>query len=208
MTPDHATRQRLLNAAANVFARRGFAKATIREICKEGKANVAAVNYHFGDKAALYEAVLDHGYKLALEKFPPDGGLADSAPPEKRLLAFVHSFLNRLLSDSPWACHGKLMARELAEPTGMLDRKVEQHVRPLFRLLLEILRGAAPKLSDAALRACARSVVGQILFYRHAQPVLARLEPDLKLNAQSIELLARHITAFSVAALRGMAEAA
>jgi len=205
MTSDHATRQRLLDAAGEVFARRGYAKATIREICSEARANVAAVNYHFRDKAALYDAVLDHGYKLALDKFPPDGGLAPGAAPDLRLHAYVRSFLLRVLSEGSSACHGKLMARELAEPTGMLDKKVEQHVKPLFKLLTEILRAVAGEdLPEGLLKRCARSVVGQILFYRHAQPVLQRLEPDLKYTPQAIDQIAQHITDFSAAALRAL----
>ncbi len=203
---DTATRQRVLDAAGEVFAARGFAKATVREICKLAGANVAAVNYHFHDKSALYEAVLDHGYKLALEKYPPDGGLGAGAAPEQRLNAFVRSFFLRLFSEGAPACHGRLMAREMAEPTGILDKKVEQHVRPLFKQLSEILREVAgAEMPDAALKRCARSVVAQILFYRHAQPVLQRLEPELKLNAQSIDQLAQHVTDFSVAALRALA---
>ncbi len=155
---DIATRQRVPDAAGEVFAARGFAKATVREICKLADANVAAVNYHFHDKKVLYEAVLDHGYKLALEKYPPDGGLPASATPEQRLYAFVRSFFLRLFSEGAPACHGRLMARELAEPTGVLDKKVEQHVRPLFKLLSEILREiAGPELPDAALKRCARA---------------------------------------------------
>ncbi|CAG0929038.1 HTH-type transcriptional dual regulator CecR [Planctomycetaceae bacterium] len=202
---DIATRQRVLEAAGEVFAARGFAKATIREICKLAGANVAAVNYHFRDKNALYEAVLDHGYKLALEKFPPDASPANASP-EERLHAFVRSFLMRLFAEGAPACHGRLMARELAEPTGVLDKKVEQHVRPLFKLLTEIVRGfLGEDASEGLLKRCARSVVGQILFYRHAQPVLQRLEPELKFNTQSIEQLAQHITEFSVAALKALA---
>jgi len=203
---DIATRQRVLEAAGEVFAARGYAKATIREICKLAGANLAAVNYHFHDKNALYEAVLDNGYKLALEKYPPDGRLAASATPEQRLHAFVRSFFLRLFAEGAPACHGRLMARELAEPTGVLDKKVEQHVRPLFKLLSEILREiAGAEMPEAALKRCARSVVAQILFYRHAQPVLQRLEPELKLTAQGIEPLAQHVTEFSVAALRSIA---
>jgi len=47
------TRQRLIEAAANLFANKGFEHVTVREICKASNANVAAVNYHFGDKAGL-----------------------------------------------------------------------------------------------------------------------------------------------------------
>src|SRR6185436_11294059 len=45
------TRQRLIDAAARLFADQGFENVTVREICKASQANVAAVNYHFGDKA-------------------------------------------------------------------------------------------------------------------------------------------------------------
>ena len=53
--PDQETRQRLLEAAARLFAARGFTHVTVREICNAANANVAAVNYHFGDKLGLYE---------------------------------------------------------------------------------------------------------------------------------------------------------
>ena len=54
------TRQRLIDSAATLFAERGFENVTVREICKESNANVAAINYHFGDKAGLYRAVVTH----------------------------------------------------------------------------------------------------------------------------------------------------
>ena len=52
------TRIRLLNSAAEVFADRGFEDATVRQICERAGANVALVNYYFGDKLELYTKVL------------------------------------------------------------------------------------------------------------------------------------------------------
>src|ERR1700722_14461691 len=52
------TRSRLLDAAAAIFAERGYQAATTREICVRARANAAAVNYHFGDKLGLYKAAL------------------------------------------------------------------------------------------------------------------------------------------------------
>ena len=57
-------------AAGGVFASRGFRDATIREICQAAGANIAAVNYHFGDKEALYLEVIRHAHACAKSRFP------------------------------------------------------------------------------------------------------------------------------------------
>src|SRR3954470_6955933 len=87
------TRQRILEAAGEVFAEQGFRSATVRDICQRAGANVAAVNYHFGDKAKLYEAVLEQALRTAVGRYPPDYGLTKGADAEARLRAFIHSFL-------------------------------------------------------------------------------------------------------------------
>ena len=50
-------RERLLETALEVFARKGFHDATVAEICKKARANVASINYYFGGKEALYAEV-------------------------------------------------------------------------------------------------------------------------------------------------------
>lgn len=52
-----ARRERLLKAAAAVFAKDGFEKASLRAICLKAKANVASVKYYFGSKEGLYREV-------------------------------------------------------------------------------------------------------------------------------------------------------
>ena len=56
----------MLAEAARLFAERGFNKVTVREICVAAKANVASVNYHFGDKAGLYKEIVEH-HKCRIE---------------------------------------------------------------------------------------------------------------------------------------------
>ena len=129
------TRQRLLEAAGEVFAERGFRATTVREICHRAKANLAAVNYHFGDKERLYAAVLQYTFRYAIEKYPLDLGLGAEATAEERLQAFIRSHLFGFLDEGLPAWHGKLMAREMAEPTGMLDTLVEPMIRPKAELL-------------------------------------------------------------------------
>jgi AcrR family transcriptional regulator len=202
-TSHAATRKNLLDAAGEVFAEAGFRAATVREICQRAGANIAAVNYHFGDKAELYKAVLRETHRMALAEYPPDHGLPPRATPEQRLRAFVQSFLLRIFSEGPSARHGKLMAREMTEPTGALDDIVKENIRPMSVVLRAILTDLlGRKANEKTLRLCSMSVVSQVLFYHHCRPVVSRLFPDMKFNAAGIDELAGHITRFSLAGIR------
>jgi AcrR family transcriptional regulator len=204
-TPDAApdTRERLLEAGGAVFSEAGFRAATVRDIVTRAGANLAAVNYHFGDKEQLYLAVLEHAHATALERYPPDLGTTPASSAEERLRAFVRSFLLRILDDGVPAWLGKLMAREMIEPTGALDGLVERVMRPLFTRLVGIVEELAGERADPArVRLCAPSVVGQCLFYRHAQECLRRLGPDALCGRERIEAIADHIAAFSLAGIR------
>lgn len=200
-----ATRQQLLEAAGAVFAEVGFRAATVREICQRAEANIAAVNYHFGDKETLYRAVLQETHRAAIAKYPPDFGLARGASPEQRLRAFVYSFLMRIFSEGPSARHGKLMAREMIEPTGALDEIVKENIRPMSVVLISIIGDLlGKKADDETRRLCAMSVVSQVLFYHHCRPVVMRMFPDMKFNGPGIEKLTAHITRFALAGIREM----
>jgi AcrR family transcriptional regulator len=196
------TRLRLLEAAGEIFAEFGFHRATVRDICSRAEANVAAVNYHFGDKEKLYVAVLQHWLGEALRKYPPDGGLPATAPADDRLKAFVRSWLFRMLGQGMPAWHGKLMAREMSEPTAAFDHIMSETVRPIWQRLTGIvaeLLHTTPE--DVATRDCANSIAGQCCFYRHAQEVIHRLYPSQGCSPPEIEHLADHITQFSLAAV-------
>ncbi|MEJ0091115.1 MAG: CerR family C-terminal domain-containing protein [Limisphaerales bacterium] len=205
---DDATRHQLLEAAGEVFATVGFRDATVREICRLAGANIAAVNYHFGDKERLYAEVLRYAQQKAIEKHPPLLGVSPDAAPEKKLHAFVLSLLLRILDKGPTAWHGKLMAREMIEPTTALDSLVEERIRPmadqLQKIVSEIL--GCP-MNDERLQPCAFSVVSQCLFYKHCHPVILRLFPDQTFEPAGIARLADHITRFSLAAMTHLSEA-
>jgi len=67
------TRRRVLECACAIFADKGYRDTTIAEICRQAKANIAAVNYHFGDKETLYGEALQYAFGVANERYPIDG---------------------------------------------------------------------------------------------------------------------------------------
>lgn len=200
-SPDTAARERLLQAAGEVFAEHGFASATVRDICSRAATNIAAVNYYFRDKLGLYTEVLRWINEQLDAKHPVLAGVADDAPAPQRLRAFVRSFLLKLFDPERPAWHGKLMSREMFEPTAALDTMVES-IRPRFRLLSAIVSELlGPAAAPARVRLCANSVVGQCLHYHFGRNLLARLQPEAAFTPPAVEALIEHIATFSLAAM-------
>ncbi len=196
------TRERLLETAGEVFAEHGFRDATIREICEKAKANVAAVNYHFGDKEALYAAVFDYARTCAVAQF--DELTSPATPVEERLRTFVRAVLKRFFDEGRPAWLGKLVAREMIEPSNALDALVNGQIRPNSERLRAVVRELIGReIDEQELWRCTFSIAAQWLFYFHCGQIVKRLNPGQQFGPQDIARLADHITKFSVAALKG-----
>lgn len=201
------TQQRLLEAAGEIFAEYGYRAATVRQICEKAGANVAAVNYYYGDKEKLYLAVLRSVPNAYAEKYPSRFGLTPGASAAELLRAYVQSLLHRVFDAGRPGWHSKIIAREMVEPTRALDSLLEEVALPLHRELASIVRlllGATA--NDEDVRFCALSIMGQCVYYHHARTVLARLYPEQKYGAEEVARLVDHISAFSLAALREIAQ--
>jgi AcrR family transcriptional regulator len=122
------TRQRLLDAAREVFSQHSFQGATVREICRLADANVAAVNYHFGSKDGLLAEALNFTQLATLQK--ANVKLAEC--PEIRLRLFLRDFMLMLLDEKNPSSQCRIMARELADPTPALDKIVREAIAPLL----------------------------------------------------------------------------
>lgn len=201
------TRQRLLDAAGEVFSDQGYRAATIRDICTRADANIAAVNYHFGDKQRLYAEVLKYSYENSRRKYPSDGGLGRDASPQQRLRAFILALVNRILDEERMAWCGKLIFREMIEPTEALQTFVHEGIHPEFERLRAIVQDLlGPEASLDQTLQCAWSITGQCLFYFHARHIIAMLRPQGAYTATDREQIADHITRFSLAAIQCITE--
>ena len=199
------TKRRILEAAGKVFAEFGFRRATVREICRQARVNVAAVNYHFRDKKGLYLATLRHWHGKTFLKYPSDPAADPSSPPEKRLTAFIRQFLDRILDEGESSLFGKLMAWEFIEPTVGLEVAVEEGIRPAFNLLAGIVEELTQsEEGECAVRLCCTSIVGQCLYFLYGRPVIRRLFPGEESKMFDKELIADHIIRFSMNGVRAV----
>jgi TetR/AcrR family transcriptional regulator, regulator of cefoperazone and chloramphenicol sensitivity len=206
---DHETRERLLEAAARLFAEHGFSKVTVRDISSEAGANLAAVNYHFRDKLGLYKEVvqrvaeaMDRSKAAALEA-------GEGCSPEEHLRQYICSFLHSLLDPEEESWMEKLISREMTDPTPALDLIIEKGIKPTSQRLggmVSQLLGLPA--SDERVWQCALSVQAQCLFYKMSKPVSLRMSPPgFKFTPEVIDALAEHIFQFSLGGIRAVAAA-
>ena len=206
VTRDTETRDRLLKAAERLFADRGFKKVTVRDICRVARANVAAVNYHFGDKLGLYREVLQSAIDAMRATNDAARQAGEGRPPEERLRRYVAVFVRRVLGPGTDTVH-KLINREMNDPTPAFDALVEQGVRPrveyLAGLIAEII-DCAP--TDQRVLRCVASVQVQMIAYL-PNPIAARLGFANKPTAANLNEIAEHIAEFSLAGVHAVGRA-
>ena len=207
MDPAPGTKQRLLDAAAKVFVEDGLRQAKIRDIVARAGTNLAAINYHFGGKEALYTAVVRHHAERAMAQHPTQLAPGFAAlPPEQALRVFVRGMLARLLDDDPETLFPRLLAREMLDPTPALAGLAETFARPqavaLTRLVTTLLGERKPSRESEL---CAVSIVSQCMNLYFQRPVIGVLFPDLQIDKTAIDRLADHICEFSLAGVRARA---
>jgi AcrR family transcriptional regulator len=200
-TPD-PTREKLLEVAGPIFADRGYQAATIREICAGAGANVAAINYHFGDKLGLYTEVLQQSVRAA-QLLVVHNAHDPNTPPEEILRALIRARLRSINGKDLPDWHSRLLAHELAQPTPALRQLVDKLARPIFKRLLELIGGMVGlPPNDDNTRLCAISVVGQVFAYVLPGPLLTEIWPELRMTPEQVERIADHIADFSLSYLQ------
>jgi TetR/AcrR family transcriptional regulator, regulator of cefoperazone and chloramphenicol sensitivity len=206
-----ATRERLLAAAAELFAERGFRGATMRAIAARARTNLAAANYHFGSKQKLYREVAFALFAALEERLeraglrPDDATLARLPRPalEELLRSRIRAILETLLGDP--GLHGTLMLREFCDPTPALREIARRFFAPMRREMELLVRALAPGLSQADAERCVNAIAGQVFFYRTHRPALLFLDGQRAYPARFAETMARHILEFSLGGIERLA---
>lgn len=196
------TKARILNAAGQTFATKGFAAATVREICNLAGANIAAVNYYFHDKHQLYlESVraAECGQQTV-----PQFEWTPKTPRDQKLADFIRHMMKMMLDRDAPDWHLELMMREMARPTAACTDVVQNFIGPTFNILVQILDEFLPPetpIRDRHIHAF--SIVGQCLLYRYQRNIGRMLlgEEEYQALMTEEEYLADHVIRWSLAAL-------
>jgi len=181
-----ASRERLLRAGLQLFARQGYARTTTRELAEVAGVNIASISYYYGDKAGLYRAVCVE----PMGDLPADAArLADpSLSLSAALRLFYGGFLEPLRHGDDARLCMKLHFREMLEPTGLWAGGLQQSIRPQHEALVALLcRHLGLQEVDDAVQRLAVCLAGLAVHLHVGREVIDALVPTLNAGPQAVD---------------------
>ena len=194
-------RQRLLEAAGQLFAEKGFRLAGTREICRKAGTDIAAIHYHFGSKEKLYEAVLRYADNLLVDPVPT---FAASQSREVRLREIIEWVLTQCFAQGQSEWRWRFIEQATISLTPGLLAFFNSKILPLYQALDSICREfLGARASQQQVRFAARSILGQCFYYRHFRVLI--IGQGEAFSDEHLHELTDHILEFSVAGLKARA---
>ncbi len=199
------TKRRVLAAASELFAERGFHATKARDIAERAGVNLAAGHYHYGSKRELYLEVLRAQFEKIRAVFERRGTRRSESEiarlSREELTALFETRLGIMLDfmiGPPPSLHSTLMQREMADPSDAMPVIVREFIQPMVAETEQIVRHLAPDLDAVDVERCVNSIFGQAVFYRFAMPaMLYRMGRKAYARGFAREIAA-HIAGFSL----------
>jgi AcrR family transcriptional regulator len=209
LSPPHQTRKQradgaeargqLLLAALRLFAEKGFAKTSIRDIAQAAGANVAAIRYYFGDKAGLYRTVFTEALGTPL---CDDMTRYQAAHLSLRqaLEGLMAAFLAPMKQSELAQQLTRLSFREMLEPTGLWAEQIDSGIFPAHSALVAVLsRHLGVNQADDDVHRLAFSIHGLAMQMFITRDAIEAVRPQLIATPQAIDLWAARLADFAEA---------
>jgi AcrR family transcriptional regulator len=185
-------RDRLIAAATEIFADKGYDQASTREICRVAGVNVASIHYYFGDKASLYREV----FRLPESVLRlPEELLDASVPMRSAVFAWYRHLLGLARSSEEMNRMRLLFLREQIQPSGLVDSSRSELLKPYHQHMTNFLcRSIGIEHADVELHllACNLAGLGMMLLIERA--AIQRLVPGMLDTTEQLDDTADRLT--------------
>jgi AcrR family transcriptional regulator len=205
--PPLDTRERILDAAEELFAERGIAETSLRALTRHAGVNLAAVHYHFGSKEGLLDAVVERlatpinsARRSALDDLD-ESPQADAAailcayfrPVIERMEAFARLGRTTTLA--------RLLARIESQPREEVAELFERHFGDISRRCIEALNRALPRLDRTVVYERFQLANGVLMALFADRPGFAEERDGIRSAPRDLTARAREAIAFATAGL-------
>ncbi len=178
------TIQRILDAAEELFSQSGFTETSLRSITSKANVNLAAVNYHFGSKKALIQAVfaryltpftlkLDHSLEIQLADNKKQQLTIDQL-----LKILVLTFVTTVKRNRTTHIFMRLLGLAYTESQGHLRKFLQQEYQSTYRRFMRLVREATPELTNIERFWRIHFTLGATIFTFSGVRVLRAMESD------------------------------
>ncbi|GAA0707006.1 TetR/AcrR family transcriptional regulator [Dokdonella soli] len=201
--PNFSTKERILGVAETLFARHGFAGASLRQVTAAAKVNLAAVNYHFGSKESLIEEVFRRRLD-ELNRHRLAALAAVDSKPDRRLEdvldAFIRPALEQSMDSAGGAAFVRVLARAYAEHDERLRKFLSDNYGHVLRDFAAAFAQLLPHLDKEELY-WRLDIVAGALTYAMADFGMIKRKNDVSEHSHR-EQAAQHLVRFAAAGLR------
>jgi len=200
---DHGTRDKLLEIAGQVFAARGFDRATGKEICRRANANAAAINYHFGGMIELYAAVIQEAHNRLVSLDAMSAALLGQPDAAAKLRAVLELFVRAVTGPAASTWVMRVFSREMVSPSPQLrtanDRVKIPKMQIMKRIVGELM--GLPEHHVAVARGCISVMAPFAMLMIADRSTLKRIFPNLGLTPADVSDLTNHMVRMALAGL-------
>ncbi|WP_138466990.1 TetR/AcrR family transcriptional regulator [Poseidonocella sp. HB161398] len=203
-TDGEATRGRILEAAGALIAEHGFAETPSKVVAAAAGADLASINYHFGNRAGLYRAVLLEAHDRLVSTDRLQALARAPLPAPEKLRRLIEGLAETTADAGGWPA--RVLGRELLAPSAHLAALPRAEIAAKLEIVLGILSEitALPR-EDPRLLRCLLSVLGPC-----AMLVVAGRSQLFPFAAMLSEMprgaLAEHFHRFAMAGLAAVSE--
>ena len=203
------TRKRLLEAAEELFAQKGFDGTTIRDITTKARRGLASINYFYGDKRELYEELfrlrlreMNESRLKTIETIMSD---KSKLTLEKLLYAYSVDFLKPFADPQQSQRFMQLFFREMAEQRLPKNMFLDELAAPTLTAMEEAIATICPNINKYDAMMCTISLTGQLVHIMQTK-VLFEGAQGHSITSINIDEAIDHIVKFSVAGIMAYAK--
>ena len=198
-----ATYKRILESAGELFATSGFAETSNKAIAAKARVDLASINYHFGSRGGLYQAVLAEAHRRLISMESLQEVSAANLSARDKLKRVIEGVVEAAVGQQGW--HSRVLVRELMSPTSHLQVLQQSEVFPKFQVVLGILSEITSiRPDDPALFRCAISIMApcaMLLVAGRNVPAIAEA-----VSRTPRETLVAHLYHFAIGGLKAIGQ--
>jgi len=191
-----STKERILDVAEQLFSEKGFAETSMRDITGQANVNLASVNYHFGSKEELINAVFQRSLAPLVEALSANLNLIEEkhttgiSSLELSLRVLISAALKRAREMKGGGIFMRLLSRAYSDPEAKVRNFLAMQYTDIISAYVRILIEALPAVSKEEIYWRCYSMLGSLIFIMSAEPTLqniAKTHYDFDVSEQKTE---------------------